>query len=165
MRPVADPATTDRRCRGTTTAAGHLTFWPSLASSAGAGPRPPVNRPPVRQAGGRCFEAHAHQDIDDTVAPDADDVIRGDVNLPPGQRDLLYVAAFAPAVANPKTRLWCAPHQGRFSVARTTPRPALSRNHDRGRPTIAELGDLAGIVIAGRSFRRLHGLRDRRVNP
>jgi hypothetical protein len=38
----------------------------------------------VRQAGGRCFEAHAHQDIDDTVASDADDVIRGDVNLPPG---------------------------------------------------------------------------------
>jgi hypothetical protein len=32
-------------------------------------------------------------------------------------------------------------------------------------PGNAELVNPAGIVIAGRSFRRLRGLRDRRVNP
>jgi hypothetical protein len=37
--------------------------------------------------------------------------------------------------------------------------------HHPGLRPSAELVDPAGIVITGRSFRRLHGLRDRRVNP
>jgi hypothetical protein len=50
----------------------------------------------------------------------------------------------------------------RDRAGRDVPAPNL---HHPACASSAELVNPAGIVIAGRSFRRLHGLRDRRVNP
>ena len=134
---------------------GSRFFLAPFAPSPGPQQRPPPQpRPRALTAGGGAGAAELIAGpAQRSASSNAEDVIRGDVNVPPGQRYYFMSPHSPPAVANPKTRLWC-PHTRAVSLLPAR-RPALSRNHDHGREfdlwVVASATLAAACAAAGQS--------------